>query len=904
MTSRELGAIDRQQVLQNVPQYLKENYRFVLVNRRKQPINEHGVGVEDWMNWGNQFTFGMAWTLWNDDATGIIAGIAVVLPVDGDVTCIDVDDIGQVKPEYLDLAKRVRMALWQTYNSVTYAEQSGSGLGGHIFVRASHFDHVGRTVLSRVNIQVYARNRIIVLTGNRNSATTDIVVDQDALRGIFVQLAIAAGLDPNTPLEYEQADDEYIQCGRSLELTDEQVLERAYKANREFAGWVETAWPPGVWSDINAKVVGDLDKITGSTAQIRRIILQLPYVTKSPPDKSNRSRTSKVERNLEYDLRKVRPGNDALWRERAAQREANRSFATAMIDGGMFGRTDPNSWAQQSQKDVVAFTPDPEPTDDAEPVIDETSSPNARALALIKTALPGTYNEMRRPPGVTAEFVDALGAMCTDPRLTYMLPTVLSTLAGYIAQTFKLDDMGPTLHFIVAGMSNTGKTTTIELFDESVQLALAGYHRSTTSPRALMREAKEAFVPSHHRMIATRASSVQGIYDKVQVLGAGTWFADEAEAQIRMMLDDRNSMGLPLKAFYKQAFGTSSTGKRASLDASRTNTKMGVVEINNMSLSTIFSCTSEVLQTISGKELEDGTMSRPIILYDETPMRAQVKNIRDCARGLPLRLARIMRRIAQVADDTANAYDQEGLLELRNDKSAEKGAYRKKLHANQLAGDALTLPVAMDADAADLLTRIQLEVRRIASIAQDLNRHDFPRHYHSFSRVELITPSIACILAVVDMMAKWCDDVVDPHETFQDKWRQSMPQVRVTREHMQWAFEYVALWRLRFLQAWDEGKVSTTLAADETAIKRIFEDLVRKGKAVDGKWVPANKLRDRARLVKPFIDADSMSNVGRTDAAAMVARTLKRMQDAKKIRVVDHTTIGQTRGDFYGWLEE
>lgn len=897
MATRELGSIDKQQVLHNVPQYLKENYRFVLVNKRKQPINEYGVGIEDWMNWGNQFTFGMAWALWNDDTRGVIAGIAIVLPVDGDITCIDVDDISEVQPQYLDLARRTRIALWQTYTSSTYIEQSGSGLGGHIFVRASHFDHIGRTVLSRVNIQVYARNRIIVLTGNRNSTTSDIATDEGALRGIYAQLAIAAGLDPDQPVEYELADDEYEHCGRVNDLTDEQVLAKAQANNRKFADFALQPAGQGEWSDVNAHVIGDLDKITSLSDQIYRIAIALPYVTQSGPDKAGNSRAAKFHRIFHDTLRKMRPDNDRRWRATQAGIEHGKAVAAVIMS-----KDDPNSWAARSQqgvKDVSALslTNDGDTTDDYR-----------RALERINAVAPGNYMTMTTPPGVVGEFVNALAPMVTDPRYTYMLPAVLSSLAGYIAQTYKLDGIGPTLHFIIAGMSNTGKTTTFEIFDEGVQLALNGYHRNATSPRALLREDTESFIQSQtgHRMVMTRASSVQGIYDKVQSLGAGTWLADEAEAQIRMMLDEKNAMGLPMKAFYKQLFGSSGTGKRSQLDASRANTKHGVVHINNLSFSTALIATSEVLQNVNEKELQDGTLSRAIIMYDEVPMRPDVKKIRDCARGLPLRLARIIRRLALVADDTAKAYDQEGLIELINDKSAEKGAYRKKLNECQIAGDSLTLPVAMDADAAQLIDGAELVFRTIAGIAQDPTQHEFKSHYHSFSRTELIIPSIACILAVADMIGVWCDTEPDPHAAHEGKWRNSMPQARITRAHMQWAIEFVTLWRLRLLKAWDEGKVAVTLAVDEAVVIRQFQNIVRSRTNVseDGKWVRVFYLHDRCRRVKPFSEADNMSNVGRTDAAAMVVRTIDRMIKAQKICKVNYTEVeGATGGEWYGLLE-
>lgn len=802
----------------------------------------------------------------------------------------DFDDIEKIAPGHRDASNAWRKHILGMIPS--YAELSPSKTGVHLICRgilpnnATAFN----ALKVKLGIEIYAAKRYFTMTGDAlrfGGRPLEFVNCQMQINTLIAEIEKATGTTCGDDFD---TVDETQESGRRLDLTDEQVLDVARKANRKFGDWADAAWPPGIWSDINVQVLGDLDKVTGDPDQILRIARSLPYVVKSPPATNRETREHKLWRRIAKDLQKLRPDNDRIFAVRDAERQrvlAERPRLDAILQASC------ELTREVRRKEAIAHAVTAR---DLEHDVD-ASDPIARLHFLLDDAVPGNYDDLTIPPGAVGEFVHALGTMLTGPRLTYALPAVIATLSGYLGQTFKTPgfEMGLVNHFIIAGQMNTGKTTSLSVFERAVDQALDGWYRNPHKPTALMPTPTSDFLPAKRRMINTRAMSVQGLFERLSTLGCAMWFADEAESQIELMSSGQ-PLGVALKAFYKQTFDQSTALASTALDLSRENSKMGIPDILNMTLPTYFSCTSEVFEKIGTKELVDGTYSRVNMIYDEEPMPAVVEDAMNLHKGLPLPLAQLMQKIALIADDTASAYDQDGLAaKLREtlggkNATATKEDYRKLVTTNKRAGAEKCVVMSLSSDAKALNSRIGAICRQLG---HEANPHigKWPVHYQVLARSDMLPMLIAGVLACCDTLYNWKIELPPSSPD----WRKTMPQVTIEAWHMQWAFEFVMHWRMRFFKAWDQGKIAVRMSDDEVVMERmIIRALASKeGVTIEGtRWAPKWHVVKLAKGVAPFKGADDAGRaLGRAGSTEMAHRTLERM--VKNGLVLEHVLKGE-----------
>ncbi len=781
------------------------------------------------------------------DAEGLI-GIGLVLNGTG-LICLDYDDHEGDKAEAVALGGEFIADILAQCQ--TYAETSVQGKGQHVFYRATLPHGLTNGTLQALSTAIYAR-RFIAITGNTIGWPQPIADGQALVDSWNLPApAAAAGALSNT-----------VAIGQRLDLTDDEV------------GYTLSLWRPTEFkvlisrSDMTPKrgewwhrIIGDLDKITGNPTQIDRMIRHSPayqnaYNAERYDEQKNWLGKQGCASMLEYWLKHARSTNKEAIAPVERLTPERRAFlkqvmtATIAYERALSGRLTEDQVAER-----MAIVPEP-PMESAQ---NQLVSSNARELLRsIVAEIPGNYEKLTPPPGATSDFVSALAPMLTGPRLTYMLPAVIATLSGYLGQTFKVPGLnaGFVNNFIIAGQMNTGKTSTMTIFNGAIDQALSGYYRDELNPTKRQREEPpERYIS---RMLATTAKSVQGLFDRLSRNTSVVWFADEAESQLRSMMNEGDALGVALKSFYKKLFDASKDLETTELDASRASSALGIPPIVNLTVASYFACTSEVFAMLGSKEIYDGTFSRANLIYDETPMSAEYFDETKLAQGLPLPLLKIIQRIARVADDTNSAYAPDVVA--ASYKSAMKNgdlqAYRKEFDERRDAGASRCVTIAYAPETDALRMKIGMFCKKVGNAAQ---AGKMPEHYQLLSRCEMRVAMIAGLLATVDAFSDWCRLVPEiPFLTADERgvegpnggWRDTMPQVVVRSEHYQWAFEYTAGMTLRLFEAWDNGRIAVSLdSVQEIIVAAMKSNGYHKGAMISVRDLCENHCKSRLKSI-------------------------------------------------------
>lgn len=809
-------------------------------------------------------------------------GIGLVLRGTG-ILCIDYDDHEGDDKEAV--ARGAEYMAFLRSERPTYSEYSISGKGQHAFIRGvlPHNRITGE--IDHLNWEVYAQ-QFIAITGLNTIGSAPFIADgQDIVDAWKLPAPVAGAGDiaATTAL------------GRRLDYTDAEVISTMMVRRASIFSMMSSSSDLADRSTAFAQIIGDLDKITGDPNQVDRIIRKCPFMRNGYNAEKYDQQPKwlakyKSANMLEYWLKQAREDNTDSIPYAEVLTPARIEFLKRVGDAIAY-RTTVEAPEQLKQNLLsVAATP-------ADVIHDvKADTPVARLMFVLEEQFGGTFDELTIPPGACGKFVDALAPMLTGPRLTYALPAVISTLSGYLGQTFKLPGYGLGLvnHFIIAGQMNTGKTSTMSVFNSAINDALSGWIRNPNKPTAKMPTGE--IPPLHRRLIESRASSVQGLFDNLAHIGAATWFADEAESQIELM-SSNTPLGISLKAFYKQTFDRSKADEITQLDLSRASAREGSPGIINMTLPSYWSCTSEVFQRLGEKELVDGTYSRVNMIYDEEPMSSSAEDEIGLYKGLPGHLAHLIQKMAFIADDTASAYDQPALAaklkEAQNNKdgTVTKDTYRKLLETNKRAGMQKCVELVYSAEANDLRRKFASLCRQLG---HDANPHigKWPTHYQILARTDMLPLMVAGVLACCDALWHW-DTAIPPSDS---EWRTRMPQVVVSGAHMQWAFEFVMHWRLRLFKAWDQGKIAVTMSQDEVVMERLIQNALTHTQSIrnDGTiWIPYSYAVNLAVRVEPFKHADNAGRTtGRSGATEMARRTLDRMILDDKIVCAKGTDIG------------
>ncbi len=225
---------------------------------------------------------------------GTVAGIGFVFARGGGYFGIDIDDEGKVAPEHREQRCSLVDALFA--GRPTYTELSPSGNGLHLIARG----HLAAPMKnSAIGVEVYSQDRYFTVTGNVLSGREEITDRQD-LADAFVAVRLVPA-----QAAAELADEPLHRC---MVRSDEEVLAALPSAAlAAYRGEAECG--PGKWSEIFFGSVGALDRLTGSTAQVRRLVMASPMVQDAASSGSGEIRPAKAARLFDSVLARVRPEN-------------------------------------------------------------------------------------------------------------------------------------------------------------------------------------------------------------------------------------------------------------------------------------------------------------------------------------------------------------------------------------------------------------------------------------------------------------------------------------------------------------------------------------------------------------------------------------------------------------------
>lgn len=221
-----------------------------------------------------------------------------------------------------------------------WGETSMSGKGAHIFIR-------GRLPEPRYEMafggSIYASRQYIAITGHKLPWSADDVPANQAAIDELLKWLLGLGLirpvamhDPSTAVDLSEED------GRRLNLTDEQVCAILAKINgasyRFFGGG---AGKRGDWSLDYFALLGDLDKITGDPAQVKRIIFACPalqHAGRAGAKGKGKDRAKRCADRFDLELSRCRGSNaKEIARRKRMEAEADECCAALIAMSGATG---------------------------------------------------------------------------------------------------------------------------------------------------------------------------------------------------------------------------------------------------------------------------------------------------------------------------------------------------------------------------------------------------------------------------------------------------------------------------------------------------------------------------------------------------------------------------------------
>ena len=728
----------------------------------KKPMAADGSGrvatPHDWNTWVS-FDEAIAYLA---KYPGMYGGLCFMLHREDPYLIIDFDDLGKVHPQALGARNA-----YQSFvaNLPTYVEKSPSGTGWHVWVKA-HLDGAASEALQAFAVDFLCHSVFVTVTGQSHSVYGAGVEQgqhliqyvDDFIREKRLQVDVPTGDDPSKPLNLSDEELYHLACGFNLSFGD------------RYHGRV--GYEPGEWSHTFYNVVGILDKLTGSPAQIQRLIMWSGLVRNSPPDKVGISRDRKAHRIFQSVLLKVRAGNAV----------------------GIRRNDNPNvyGWAhgKQQWENIVAerqrlLSLRLKQTEEAEALAKasrerdrESAKNNAANLFSLSdlddvvarfAAMGITMDDMNLhvPPGMLGNIVLATMASSRKPMLKFAIPAALAAVAGIAARSYNIpaDDTPLTLNCVLIAESGTGKTQTMDVWENYLEQAY---------------NTLGILVKPVARILKNESASVQGIYPEMMDSPSSAWFIEEASTQLSMMSKPRGHTDEAFRNFYNTLYDAGSHTKVTSAPKSSTSRQAGYQPVRKLCVSTFWTTTPKKFDLTDG-DILDGFASRVIV-------------VRHRGKGSDRQRYRQIAAPVDVLDTISNL--------LRKAWMTDENYKRDATTALQN-----TTPI----DVANI-TEWHWAMTGVCDILDgDAVEDALPKAYQMFSRVPANALRIAALLAVVD-----------------NPWYPV-----VTQTHLRWAYCYLIQNVLALLLAMQRGEVGDARDDEVATVKRVMEGLLAKGHARD-----------------------------------------------------------------------
>lgn len=445
------------------------------------------------------------------------SGPGFVLQPELGLICIDLDDPSKLGPN-ADNAQKVHEEILNVFAG-TYCEISPSGTGYHIWLRGTlPEDRLSVSLKDKVGIEIYSGARYMTMTGNQFGMVDEITYQQDMLNKLIgLMTHINGGKLPGVAIGSGDVE-ESNELGRRGDLTDDQVVQIAIRANSKFLEFFN-ATPPSDRSRFARPVAGDLDKVTSLPEQILRIMLNSPIGRCYAPDD--------LERKLfKYWLPESRNSNEEILKKR----EEGRAMQIRMAEAEM---------ERQRRAD------ENKPEDDEERGLrfETTFKPGFRFAPAEIERYAKTY-----PPGMIGVMAQEIRERATmRASMDFAMASALSLFAGLSGHAYSFEKVNGALYMLMLGTSGQGKEAPAEARDTLVnQLRNRGVPASVLA--GLQGPSKITSPQGLHRRLETDRTLLA-------ILGEATLWLNDMATQ---------KMGTPveIKRFILDLYGKQGAGRR------------------------------------------------------------------------------------------------------------------------------------------------------------------------------------------------------------------------------------------------------------------------------------------------------------------------------------------------------
>ena len=747
-----------------------------------------------------------------------------------------------------------------------YVETSMSGAGYHIFVRGRLGEEGGPIKRYRIgdyDLGLVFSTGSIYMTGDLIDGSRREILDGQSVLdevvkyftredvAIFKEQRLRKAIGSDGSIKSIGSVDvglvDRVDFGRRLDMNDEEVIDRLRERfPKTYVNLIAT----GGWTNhsaCKAHLIGDLDKITGSAAQIDRIMLGSNFMMYAGLDKDGHSRFKKYVDGFAKELRKARESNDetlAKWERQAAWKAAEIERGRAFFKV-ICGPDDPGSLAykkrvkrekEAARIEAARLYGEQMTLRAAERKADKEGRKAGgletgrytimavKAVRLLSEELgleqEGYFVEDLVPPGLTGELCMAVYEGMYEPFIKFAIPATFAGLAGIVARKFKTS-AGHGLHIfaVLLALPTIGKTQAIDAF----------------------RDLDNSLLPLRHhreRYLDVPVASRQGFHATLEH-GCFTWVRDECKPQLRQILapQKHDAVSENMQSLANQMFDLGKyKGAPYRPSVSIRSTKDGDKPVRNLCVSTFWGTTKDnAAEFLTPDTVNSGIISRMLIVSHLkaggkfTPGR----RVLDSLDGE----GELARNLIEL-HTTADSLDVRYLYEPGKDASGNE--LPRDPDKDVIAERDLVL-VPLSEEAAVFWDRLQVNISEFKGLVAN-GESMFPKYYLAFGRAGMIAHRIASIMAVLEYGGGYDRDGV-------------VRELRVELHQFKYAIGYVLTVLGGMVSDFDTGESGATGADLPEVGIRVIKNCARKaireaiaaggGSAGDGgSWVGYLKYRD------------------------------------------------------------
>jgi hypothetical protein len=773
----------------------------------------------------------------------------------------------------------------------TFVERSRSGQGYHAFfdgsIPAALGGYNGRFIYG----DVFSRNQAIFLTADYPAHWPTKLAGQrgvdHVLKAIEKTLEIFTAQDQWNGTAAEVSN-EY---GRMVGKTDAEILALYFARNKEhqeiYNGTIKNyANGDQNWSTGTNLLQKELDKITGDPEQIYRIMFQSPRLLNAGRAGNGVDRMRRTDKFFDRYLATARTKNNDWFSKNGGNHYANRqnsiahgqSLAAAMsgslqatvvetapapvatpvtgtIDERMLaaganeeinedgeaywtiGSGDSRQFIGKTREALEAWLAARAPLPQSAPPVQTPAyaapapgpapqlaavgkagrfSPQAvKALQSIMGTLPGEYMKFSEPPGMLGEACRMAAKGMYEPLPYLAVPATIVAMSGIVSQAYKYHGSGLNVMFVAGAKTGVGKTQAADVWQDFIDEIL---------------QTDENMTNFQNRMSPFNIGSRVGAHALLQKRSCFAWFNDECEHLLNMLEMQSDPRSIAVQNLVLKMFEISKDTTKWEPEESRTGQNMRDRVLRNVSIASFWATTIATLRTYLQPEfLSKGFGSRLLFLLYKgvSGVEQQPRNIlRQLPEGDLRRTLKTLLRTAQEVEDMYQSFPK-WYLEL--DKEARK---EHPIPAQQSQANAL-IHVDEDDEAAKFLTAMRANIGIFKRRVQD-ESSDLPEYYSMLSRIGMIAPRIAAIMATME----------NPNKP------------RITLPQVYWAYGYCLQIMGETISAFDMNELGVALNQGDSVVVESIKTLLRKEAKYLNEGIPSWVLNRMLKMRAPFSRAN------------------------------------------------